>query len=104
MTKRAISETLDGDDVTWLKGRAGAGRVKSVSHLVNRLIADARASGAAADARSVVGTIDIDATDPLLSRADAAVRRLFDAAIVRPLIARDRSGAPRPRGPKTRRG
>jgi hypothetical protein len=91
MVKRAISITLDADNVTWLKGRSGAGGFKSVSHLVNQLIGEARASGATAGARSVAGTIDLDASDPLLARADAAVRRLFDASIARPLIARARA-------------
>jgi hypothetical protein len=91
MTKRALSITLDTDNVTWLKGRAGAGGFKSVSHLVNELIGEARSSGATAGARSVAGTIDLDASDPLLARADAAVRRVFDASIARPLIARARA-------------
>jgi hypothetical protein len=39
--------------------------------------------------RSVVGTIDIDASDPLLSRADAAVRALYDASLARPLLVRE---------------
>ena len=109
MTKRAISITLDADNVTWLKGRAGAGAFRSVSHLVNRLIVEAREEGAAAGARSVVGTIDVDAADPLLSRADAAVRRLFDASIgrpptARPLTARARAADRRPRAGNARRG
>jgi hypothetical protein len=90
MGKRAISVTLDAENVTWLKGRAGAGGFRSVSDLLNRLIGHARAEGGpTAGVRSVAGTIDVDASDPLLKKADAAVRHLYDVSLSRPLIVRE---------------
>ena len=89
MGKQAISVTLDADNVTWLKGRAGAGGFRSVSDLLNRLIVAARTAGAAAGARSVAGTIDVDASDPMLKKADAAVRHLYEVSLSRPLIVRE---------------
>jgi len=38
-----------------------------------------------------VGTIDVDASDPLLLRADATVRDLMDASLGRPLRVKDAS-------------
>jgi hypothetical protein len=91
MSKQAISVTLDADNVTWLKGRAGATGVRSVSELLDRLITAARHTGDVGPSRSVVGTIDIDATDPMLERADKAVRYAFESSLSRPFIARERS-------------
>jgi hypothetical protein len=98
MAKRAISVTLDADNVTWLKGRAGGTGLRSVSELLDRIVTTARASGSAGTARSVVGTIDIDAADPLLDKADAAVRAMFETSVRRPMIVRERRpkyGSPR---------
>jgi hypothetical protein len=97
MTKRAISVTLDGDNLTWLKGRAGAGGVRSVSELLNRLVTAARQGGHGGLSRSVIGTIDIDPADPGLEHADAAVQALFDASTTRPFAARETRPAPRRR-------
>jgi Arc/MetJ-type ribon-helix-helix transcriptional regulator len=102
--KQAISVTLDAENVTWLKGRAGRGEFRSVSDLVNRLIGAARASGQTAGGRSVVGTIDIDASDPLLAKADAAVRSLYEASLARPLLMREKSAEYQMRPRKKRRG
>ncbi len=63
--KQAISVTLGADNVTWLKGRAGAGGVRSVSEFLDQLVTAARQSGRVGPATSVVGTIDIDPSDPL---------------------------------------
>ena len=100
MSKQAISVTLDVDNVTWLKGRAGAAGVRSVSELLDRLVTAARQSGDVGPSRSVVGTIDIDPSDPLLERADEAVRHVFESSLGRPLMVRETSpeyGAPRRR-------
>lgn len=102
--KRAISVTLDAENVTWLKGRAGGGEFRSVSDLLNRLVGEARTGGQTAGVRSVVGTIDIDASDPLLSRADAAVRDLYETSLARPLIVREERAAYAVRPRKKRRG
>jgi hypothetical protein len=78
--------TLGSDNLTWLKARAGALGVRSLSALLDRLITDARTRGTAGSTSSVVGTIDIDASDPLLLEADAGVRALFEASLGRPLV------------------
>src|SRR5437762_6597624 len=85
MSKRAISVTLDTENLTWLKGRAGATGVRSVSELLDRIVSAARASGRIGPARSVIGSIAIDTGDPSLEHADAALRGLFDASLRRRL-------------------
>jgi hypothetical protein len=84
MGKQAISLTLERDNLTWLRGRAVAAGRLSVSEMLDRLISDAR-SGArgVAGARSVVGSIQIDARDPDLARADEAIRALFTRSLSR---------------------
>jgi hypothetical protein len=105
MAKQAVSVTLDGDNLTWLKGRAGATGVRSLSELLNQLVTAARLTGHAGPSRSVSGTIDIDAADPLLERADAAVHALFDVSVGRPFLARDTRAVHRVRSKvKRRRG
>ena len=69
--------TLHSDNVTWLKGRVSAAGLRSVSELLDQLVTAARKTGHAGSVRSVVGTVDIDPSDPLLAAADAAVRKLF---------------------------
>ena len=92
MSKKAISVTLEADNLVWLKARAGAMGIRSVSELLDDLVTDARASGVAGPARSVVGTIDIDPSDPMLDDADdASVRALFDVSLGRPFVAREAS-------------
>ena len=86
--KQAISVTLGADNVTWLKGRAGAGGVRSVSEFLDQLVTAARQSGRVGTATSVVGTIDIDPSDPWLETADAALRSIYETALGRPLVAR----------------
>ncbi len=95
MSKHAISVTLDSDNVMWLKGRAGAAGVRSVSELLNQLVSAARQAGHGGPSRSIAGTIDIDAADPQLERADTAVRALFDKSIGRPFLARESRPAQR---------
>jgi hypothetical protein len=79
MTKRAISVTLDDDNLVWLRGQSRAARHRSVSETLDRLIGEARIGGRGADAssRSVRGTIHILSRDPSLARADAVIRALF---------------------------
>ena len=45
MAKQALSVTLDADNLTWLKGRAGTAGVRSVSELLDQLVSAARQSG-----------------------------------------------------------
>ena len=89
MGKRAISVTLETDNLVWLKARAGATGLRSVSQLIDRLVTQARTAGAPGPVRSVVGTIDIDAGDPSLEEADSAVRAMFDASLRRPMVVRE---------------
>ena len=107
MSKQAISVTLEADNVTWLKGRAGATGLRSVSELLDRLVTAARQSGDVGPSRSVVGTIDIDPGDPLLERADEAVRYVFESSLGRPLMVKETTpeyGATPTRSGKKRRG
>ena len=89
MAKHAISVTLDSDNLTWLKGRAGVAGVRSVSELLDQLVSAARASGRIGPSRSVVGTIDVDASDPGLEGADDAMRAIVQASLGRPLMVKE---------------
>jgi hypothetical protein len=105
MAKQAISVTLDADNLTWLKGRAGGAGVRSVSELLDQLVTAARESGAIGPSRSVVGTIDVDANDPLLEGADEAVRGMFERSLGRPLMVKETPAEDRTSGRKKgRRG
>jgi len=104
MARRAISVTLDTENLTWLKGRVGATGLRSVSGLLDRLVTEARTRGSVGPSTSVVGTIDIDASDPLLRRADEAVRELVEASLGRPLrVKEDDRGYDPPRQKRRRR-
>ncbi len=89
MAKQAISVTLDTANLVWLKARVGASDVRSVSEFLNRLITGARAKGSGHTATSVVGTIDIDRSDPLLLKADDAIRAIYEASLQRPLLVKE---------------
>lgn len=104
--KQAICVTLAADNITWLKGRAIAGNIRSVSELLDRLITAARESGRVGAAQSVVGTIDVDPADPMLERADEAVRQLFEHSVGRPLMVRETRASDRAHAKpkKARRG
>jgi hypothetical protein len=98
--KKAISVTLETDNLVWLKARAGATGLRSVSELIDQLVAQARTAGTSGPVRSVVGTIDIDGGDPSLEHADGAVRAMFDASLRRPMMVREVSP---PYGPTSSR-
>jgi hypothetical protein len=100
MPKQAISVTLEADNLTWLKGRAGAAGLRSVSELLDQLVRAARASGHAGPSRSVVGTIDVDASDPWLEGADDALRDMVDKSLGRPMMVRE---SPPPYGTRGRK-
>jgi hypothetical protein len=99
MPKLPVSVTLDADNLTWLKGRAGATGAKSVSAALDDLVTAARRAKAG-PSRSVAGTIDIASDDADLAGADKAVRAAFDASLQRPVIVREER--PRPVGKKRR--
>ena len=89
MSKRAISVTLHSDNLTWLKARVGAIGARSVSDLLDQLVADARRATPGGSVRSVVGTIDIDASDPLLNAADDVLRMLVETSLKRPTLVKE---------------
>jgi hypothetical protein len=103
MPKQAISVTLDTENITWLKGRVGGGGGRSVSDLLDRLVTEARLAGRG-PSRSVIGTIDIDPSDPDLESADDVVRTMFERSLSRPMAVRERQApyAVRRRAPKRR--
>lgn len=90
MARQAISVTLDTENLTWLRGRVGAGGGRSVSDLLDQLVTEARKAGRVGPSRSVIGTIEIDASDPFLEAADAALQTLFDRSVGRPVMVRER--------------
>jgi hypothetical protein len=103
MAKSAISVTLHPDNLTWLKARAGAVGARSVSDLLDQIVADARRTTPGGAVRSVVGTIDIDSSDPLLTRADDVLRTMFDASLGRPMLMKE-ARAPYGKGSRKKRG
>jgi hypothetical protein len=100
--KRAISVTVEEDNLVWLKGQAGASTGGSVSEVIDRLVREARMSGRTdpASIRSVVGTIDLPPDDQDLAGADAYVRAMFDRSLTRPMLVKERPPARKrkPRG------
>ena len=97
MPKRAVSVTLDVDNLVWLRAQAGGRR--NVSRIVNELVGEARSAGRRfGDAtRSVAGTVNLRNFDP--AAADQEVRALFDAA-----LRRRPAAPPRPAGRNRMRG
>jgi hypothetical protein len=93
MAKHAISVTLEADNLMWLKGRVGATGLRSVSALLDRLVTQARTTGGVGAMRSVVGTIDVDPTDPFMEQADDVVQRLFETSLGRPMVLKKRAPA-----------
>jgi hypothetical protein len=89
--KRAISVTVDEDNLVWLKGQAGGSR-GSVSEVIDRLVREARMSGRtdASTVRSVVGTIDLPPDDEDLAGADGYVRAMFERSLARPMAVKER--------------
>ncbi|TMA36917.1 MAG: hypothetical protein E6J83_16560 [Deltaproteobacteria bacterium] len=81
MSRKAISITLEEENLLWLRGQARAGGRRNVSQLVDRLVSDARAAGRvhADSIRSVVGTIALATADPDLAGADRTIRRMFSS-------------------------
>ncbi len=85
--RRAISVTIDEDNLLWLKAQAAATSGGSVSGVLDRLVRDARLEGRTEAVRSVVGTIDLPQGD--LDHADAYVRSLFDRSLRRPMLVKE---------------
>jgi hypothetical protein len=102
MPKRAVSVTLDRDNLAWLKARASATGARSLSALLDEIVGKSRQAGVG-PTRSVVGTIDVHPQDPDLEGADGVVRALFEASLARPLVVRERAPARRARRATKRR-
>jgi hypothetical protein len=93
MPKSPLSITLDTANITWLKARARAVGARGVSELVDGLITDARTKSPAGAVRSVVGTVDLDPSDPLLMGADDVLRALVQASMERPMAVKESKAA-----------
>ena len=104
MVKQAISVTLRDDNLTWLRARVGATGVRSISELLDQLVTEARRTTPGGAIRSVVGTIDIDSSDPLLTGADDVLRALFDASLGRPMLVKESRSTYGATSKKKRRG
>ena len=104
MSKHAISVTLHRDNLTWLKARGRAIGARSVSDLLDQLVSEARRATPGGAVRSVVGTIDIDASDPLLTGADDGLRAMFDVSLRRPTLVKDSRSAYKAGAKRKRRG
>ncbi len=89
-TKEPISVTLQRDNIKWLKGRAAAAGIRSMSELLDRIVTAARTGGRTAPVRTVAGTVEIDASDPALEHADAAVSAVFEQSLGRPFPQKHR--------------
>lgn len=76
MTKKAISVTLDRENLLWLRAQAASQGCRSLSQMLDRLIAEARKSRTRPP-QSVVGTVRIAESDSDLSEADATLITLF---------------------------
>lgn len=89
--RRAVSVTLDQENLLWLRVQAGMTARGSLSEVLDRLVTDARAAGRAEAVaiRSVRGTIDLPDSDPALEEADAYIREQFSKAVRRPVLVRD---------------
>lgn len=74
--KKAISVTLETENLNWLRSRATVLGCRSISQFLDQLIGEARRAGVGAP-ESVVGTVRIDDADPDLLEADDALRALF---------------------------
>ena len=102
--RKAVSITLDQDNLLWLRGQATRTAKGSVSEVLDRIVSEARAGGRTEPGavRSVVGSIDLPDDDPNLAQADAYIRSLFAASARQPMLVREsppqRASRTKPRG------
>jgi len=96
MSKKAISVTLQPENLLWLRGQTQTSSRRSVSDTLDALISEARARarGRPEAMRSVVGSIRIQGADPGLTQADAVIRGLVSPPT--PARRSRRAGAARP--------
>ncbi|MGB2715185.1 MAG: hypothetical protein WBC51_13465 [Vicinamibacterales bacterium] len=93
--RKAVSITLEADNLLWLRAQAAATSRGSLSAVLDRIVEEARLGGRTEPTaiRSVAGTIDLPEDDPDLAKADAYVRSVFTASARQPILVRERSGA-----------
>jgi hypothetical protein len=107
MAKTAISLTIEQTNLLWLKGRARIVAGGNLSEAVDQLITEARAGRLGqADARSVVGTIDLPDEESLAAGKDT-MAGLFTRSLSRPIFAHETAPgyrATKTRAPRKRRG
>jgi hypothetical protein len=89
--RKAVSVTLQTDNLLWLRAQAAVSSRGSLSEVLDALVSEARAGGRheAKTMRSVVGTIDLPEDDPSLEGADAFIRAQFDRSIKRPMLVKE---------------
>ena len=102
MPKKAVSVTLDEANVLWLRGRARLSG-GNVSDALDKLITHARMGKGSrlTTPISVMGMVDLS-DDPLLEKADGAVREWFDEYLAKPFEVTE--DPPKPVRPKKKRG
>lgn len=89
MAKKPVSVTLESDNLTWLRGRTLGGKHRSLSDALDDIVRTARLGGGPGEVRSVVGTVDIAASDPDLKGADAEITTMFYGSLERPALVRE---------------
>lgn len=100
MSKRALSVTLEPENILWLRGRARTGGRRSLSETLDRLVTEVRVGGKAPSfVRSVVGHIRIDESKGNLVAASETLRKLFAHSLGE---SANLLGAPRPRRKQNR--
>jgi hypothetical protein len=100
--RKAVSVTIDEDNLLWLRAQAAATSDGSVSGVLDRLVREARLEGRTEAVRSVVGTVDLPQGN--LDHADAHVRSLFERSLSRPmLVTEGRPRAARASRPRTKK-
>ena len=104
MSKKAVSVTLQPDNLLWLRARVKAKGGRSLSEALDGIITEARAGTGAstAEVRSVVGNAWIPKSEEALSEAGAQVAALFRGSVRRkesigPGGRRDHGRPPAPR-------
>ena len=100
MAKKALSVTIDPQNVLWLKGRARIAG-STLSETLDKVITQARTGrNVLGRPPSVVGMVDLS-DDPDLSKADMAIRQMFEESHARFLEFRDEP--PRVKGPRKKK-
>ncbi len=104
MPKAPVSVTLDRENLLWLRGRVASRKRRSLSDAIDEILTAARLGGSRVEpSQSVAGTIEIAEHDAGLDSADAYIRALFDASLVRGLPAREAEATHKVSAPRARK-